>query len=861
MSGTMRIVLVGGEFRNKGSEAMVISTVSSLKQLMPDAEFIVASYFQEDVQKGREYDLEVIRNYASLKRVKAIHCLQALLHRVMPVKEIRPSLLGNSNLLRNLAEADLVVDVSGFALTDQFRWRRRLIYYSEILLSKLFGVPFVVYPQAMGPFDKRLSRILARIFLPWVDLMIVRGEITREYLQEIGLGRKRKIHVCADSAFLFEPAPRERVLEILREHGVRIGKKGLIGIVPNMRIYERCKGSRGENAYVIILSRVTEHIRNTLEANVVFIPHEFRSDGIDDGWLIEQIMEETPSKEGVYVIDQEYNSAELKAIIGRLDFLIASRFHSVVASLSMRVPVMVLGWAHKYLELMRMVGQEDHVLDYKDAGYEDLKARLDEKWPKREEIRQKLEIRVPELEQSARTAASMVSELLSSRQEIQVDHTTMNNNVVSITDVPRLNLCTSCGTCAGICPTEALTMVESPKGTYIPVLDESKCSDCDLCIDVCPGHSVDFKSLSLEIFLTLPEDPLVGNVLNSYLAYSTNETLRARGQSGGLISSLLTFALGEKIIDGAVVTRMSRSNPLRPETFIARSKEEVIEASKSKYCPVPAGAIIRTILATEGRLAFVGIPCHIHGLRKAEEVNRRLKDKIKLHLGLFCDRTLNFHFQRHILFKAGVREVEVEGFTYRGKEWRGWPGDLEIQLKNGEKKYLPREWRMQVKPLFTPQRCHLCFDKLNQLADISFGDPWLPEFSSDEKGMSVVISRTRPGDNFILKATDANIIKCEKLPISEIVKGQRLERKQLLSGKYLSASKILADGTPRYGVQLAEATKSSKWGTLVVLLDLLVCKVIANPLPSNAPRYIPISVLGRVNSLRNRILSRFLRKE
>lgn len=437
----------------------------------------------------------------------------------------------------------------------------------------------------------------------------------------------------------------------------------------------------------------------------------------------------------------------------------------------------------------------------------------------------------------------------------------MNRKIASITDVPELNLCTSCGTCAGICPTEALTMVESPKGTYIPVLDESKCTSCNLCIDICPGHSVDFKILNLEIFSKMPEDPLVGTTLNSYLAYSKNESLRAQGQSGGLVSSLAIFALEERMIDGAIVTRMSRSNPLRPETFIARTKEEIIKASKSKYCPVPAGVIIRRILEAEGRFAFVGIPCHIHGLRKAEEVNKRLKDKIKLHFGLFCDRTLNFHFQRHILSKAGVRETDVESFIYRGKEWRGWPGDLEIHLKNGEKKHLPREWRMQVKPLFTPQRCYHCFDKLNQLADISFGDPWLPELMGHEKGMSVVISRTQPGDNLILKATDANLIKCEKLPISEIVQGQRPEHKKLLLVKYLSAAKILGDGAPRYDIQFADGSQSSKWGILAALIDLLVCKLLATPSLSSIPRHLPMSILGRASSLRHKILGRVLHNE
>ena len=42
--------------------------------------------------------------------------------------------------------------------------------------------------------------------------------------------------------------------------------------------------------------------------------------------------------------------------------------------------------------------------------------------------------------------------------------------------------------------------------------------------------------------------------------------------SGGLVSSLLIFALEEGLIDGALVTRMREDNPLRPEPFIARNE-------------------------------------------------------------------------------------------------------------------------------------------------------------------------------------------------------------------------------------------------------------------------------------------------
>jgi coenzyme F420 hydrogenase subunit beta len=186
--------------------------------------------------------------------------------------------------------------------------------------------------------------------------------------------------------------------------------------------------------------------------------------------------------------------------------------------------------------------------------------------------------------------------------------------------------------------------INEKKGIYVPKLDEEKCNNCGLCYKVCPGHSVDFKNLNLEVFGKESEDILIGNYLNCYIGHATDYDIRYNSASGGLITQLLIFALEEGIIDGALVTRMKKDNPLEPEPFIARTKGEIIEASKSKYCPVPANIALKEILASkEGeKFAVVGLSCHIQGIRKAEQINKKLKERIVLHLVLFCNHGVNF---------------------------------------------------------------------------------------------------------------------------------------------------------------------------------------------------------------------------
>jgi len=319
----------------------------------------------------------------------------------------------------------------------------------------------------------------------------------------------------------------------------------------------------------------------------------------------------------------------------------------------------------------------------------------------------------------------------------------------TIAQIVKDELCTGCGTCIALCPEEAIKLtINEKKGIYVPELSEEKCNNCGICYEVCPGHEVDFKSLNLEIFGKEPEDILIGNYLNCYVGHSTDYDIRYNSASGGLITQLLIFALEEGIIDGALVTRMKRDNPLEPEPFIARTKEELIEASKSKYCPVPANVALKEILnSKEGeRFGVVGLPCHLHGIRKAEQINKKLKEKIVLHLGIFCSHAPDFWGTKLLLQKLKVREDEVIKLDYRGE---GYPGSMKISQKSGELLLLPDYWGFVGAYFFFPARCLMCCDGVCELADISFGDAWLPELSDDKIGTSMVVSKSEIGDKIL----------------------------------------------------------------------------------------------------------------
>jgi len=372
----------------------------------------------------------------------------------------------------------------------------------------------------------------------------------------------------------------------------------------------------------------------------------------------------------------------------------------------------------------------------------------------------------------------------------------IENNILNVIEE---GLCTGCGTCVSLCPKNAIKIsIDSYKGIYLPYINEIKCNKCSTCFKTCPGHEVNFKQLNLNFFGKEPEDAIIGNYINCYVGHSLDDEIRYKSSSGGLVTQILISALENGMIDGALVTRMNRENPLEPEPFIARTKEEIIEASSSKYCPVPANIGLREILDSSDneKFAVVGLPCHIHGIRKAELINKCLKDKIVLHLGIVCNHTPSFHATKFILKNNSIGKYGIKELIYRSE---GWPGGMKIRNERFQEIFIPyfsvSYWGKIFNSFFFPKRCTMCTDKGCKLSDISFADAWLPKFMKrDSKGTSIIIVRNDIEINSKLE----NMINLHYIPYEIVYESQNLDKVKRKILANIKINNIVKRKTPNY---------------------------------------------------------------
>ena len=401
----------------------------------------------------------------------------------------------------------------------------------------------------------------------------------------------------------------------------------------------------------------------------------------------------------------------------------------------------------------------------------------------------------------------------------------MNNNTIA--QVVKDGLCTGCGTCIALCPEEAIKLrINEKKGIYVPELNEEKCNNCGVCFKICPGHSVDFKALNLEIFGREPEDILIGSYLNCCIGHSTDYNIRYKSSSGGLVVALLIFALEEGLIDGALVTRMKKNNPLEPEPFIARTITEIIEALGAKYCPVPANIALKEILnSKEGeKFAVVGLPCHIHGIRKAEQINEKLKDKIVLHLGIFCSYGIDFLATEYVLQKMNIRRENVIQIDYREGDFP--PGMVSIRLKNGDIKKISHIefWNMvfAVPNCFSPVRCMLCSDQTCELADISVGSGWFPYLAYGNINQSLIVTRNKLGEKILQKCKCEETIELLKVDEEKLIKLKEMENYKKNTLKvHMIIFKLFGKKTPFYTAYglLLDSTFKAYLGSILLYIS------------------------------------------
>lgn len=414
----------------------------------------------------------------------------------------------------------------------------------------------------------------------------------------------------------------------------------------------------------------------------------------------------------------------------------------------------------------------------------------------------------------------------------------LNNFNILKEQVIDTGLCTHCGTCVGL--NDKLLKFQETKHGPLPM--ERKKGKLDLSTYTsCPGKGVPYPLLNEYLHGNNKINFLTGNVINSWIGYSLDDSIRLNSASGGVITTTLIYLLNKGLIDGAIVVKSGIPNAESALPIIATTEKELIASAQSVYMPVPVNEILKKSKKFDGRLAFVGLPDQVASIRILQMNKHPSTRNIEYILGPYTGTNMYKEAIRSFLRGRGVDDSE----KIQSLEWRAgeWPGYLEIKLENGKVFKAEKFYYNYLTPFFITKSSLIGCDFTNELTDISVGDAWSPIYEKQRKGFSIVLSRTAKGDEILKSMYKNKFISLESI---ELVKamgmhGHMLDFKK--RGSFIRLDNLRKKGKliPEYGYRPVNISATRK---IVEKIISGIFYFAAHPVCQSLSEYIPLYILG-----------------
>lgn len=396
MGNTIKVLLVGMRNlnRNYGVQGLTLPIVKLLNTHFTAKYIFVLSHMDAN-------DKSIYKKYTTIKTISAPHPFVILGRRnflfyifyAIVKRNLKGELKKLFLLIKHLKASDVVIDVSGIEFIGnrpvKTRYPRCINTISMQWLAEKNCTLYIKYTKSYGPISNKdkIYKSIAKKWLNKLPFLFVRGESNLKKMKNLGL--KIPLFSFPDVSLSLEVEEKNWALAHVSKLGIDVSKK-IVGLSPSTVISNVKTGTQVSSCgreHIVLCRKIIDFYRKK-GLQVLLIPHS-----IDDGYnlkscdlaLCKKIYNELENKIGVYILDDfDLTYAQVRAIIGLLDFYVTGRYHSLASALSMAVPVIALSWHIKYRDIMSLFLDDFLAIDCRTTSIEKSIALIEKYYCNRE---------------------------------------------------------------------------------------------------------------------------------------------------------------------------------------------------------------------------------------------------------------------------------------------------------------------------------------------------------------------------------------------------------------------------------------------------------------------------------------------
>ncbi len=419
-NSNLKVCVLGATFGtgNMGVSALTAGIIKSVIAQYPNAQIVLLDYgihpeSYKLLVENRTISVPLLNMRFSkkiyLKNNIAMLIALAIGLKMIPAKKMKAKVIAQNEHLRTICDADVIAAISGGDSFSDIYGLARFFYVAlPQLLVLLLKKKLILLPQTLGPFNRRLTKNLAKYVMLRANLIYSRDYTGLAEMRRFlpASQQEQKLRFCYDIGFVLDPIKPAHLdlgdFFIQRNNSITIGFN-ISGLL-YMGGYSRNNMFQLKLDYAELVTEIIDFLLKKENTVVLLIPHVFglSEDSENDASVCNKVYSELKEKYSsrLFCVNRAHDQNEIKYIIGLCDFFIGSRMHACIAALSQFIPAVAIAYSPKFFGVIQTIEMESLVADPKRMNSERVISVINQAYEQRDELCAKLETKIPEVQRA-----------------------------------------------------------------------------------------------------------------------------------------------------------------------------------------------------------------------------------------------------------------------------------------------------------------------------------------------------------------------------------------------------------------------------------------------------------------------------